>query len=92
MEIEVWETEDPILIVLGTHDLELAYSHAKKFYEDAVGEVPEDLKEEIGSSLDSGSGLWVNPEVAYLEEERWPDFMMSTEPLEGWVPFISVLW
>jgi len=90
--ITAWETEDAVLVVFGTHFIHKAIAAARKFYDETIGERPDDLSEELHASLTNGGKQWAHPAVLEIEEERWPDSMKSVTPVEGWVPFLVVTW
>lgn len=93
--VQVWETEDAILVVFGTHKIGPAHEAAKKFYTENVGEVPEGLYEELSDAALRGDGWghrWADPAVLNLDEQAWPESMVSAVPVKGWTPFLVVMW
>jgi len=90
-DIEVWETEYAVLVVWGTHDVWQAYVKSREFYLYVVEEEPEGLFNELFLSKVLGYGqYWGDPEL--LDEESWTLDKYSTEPVDGWVPYLVVNW
>lgn len=91
-KIEVWETEDAMLVVWGTHDPHRAYGAALDWYTEN-SEVPHGLASMILDVTVTGFGEnWANPGVRDLEEAAWPSKMWSRTPVEGWTPYLVVCW
>lgn len=91
-DIEVWETENAVLVIWGTHKAIAAYDAARSFYmEDS--EVPSGLLAEILSTVSSDRGLiYADPAVLDLEDEVWPKHFTSLYPIAGWVPVMIICW
>ena len=90
--IQAWETGDAVLVVFGTQHINEALVAARKFYTENVGEVPEGLGSELVSAFLHGGRRWGKPGILEVEDERWPDGMVSKVPVDGWTPFLVVAW
>lgn len=91
-KIQVWETEDAMLVIFGTHDPHAAYGAAVDWYE-ANSEVPDGLAAEIFNVIVTEDGLyWADLAVLDVEEVAWPKEMTSVVPVEGWTPYMVVCW
>lgn len=63
-KIQVWETEDAMLAIWGTHDPNAVYGAAVGWYE-ANSEVPDDLAAEIFNVCVTSDGVyWGRPSLA----------------------------
>lgn len=84
--IEVWETETPDLVIVGTTDRAAAERAALKYYTEVVEDVPEDLHEAVqGAKLE-----WINRTHPGYEEEIWPDDVTSDVERPGDSP--ALIW
>ena len=84
--VEVWETESPDLVIVGTTDRAAAEIAAQKFYTEVVGEVPDDLHEAVqGARLE-----WVNRGHGDYDSETWPDDVHSEVERPGDSP--ALIW
>ena len=94
--VEVWETEDAVLVAWGTHSPGRAYASAAKFYAETNGpnDIPEGILEEFILCITTGQGrYWGSPKLRGIEDETpWPREFISLEPVEGWVPYLVVNW
>lgn len=85
---QVWETEDAVLIIMGTHDSKEALQLAKEYYAD--NEI-----DDYDASLEQFEAVakkkWINRHSSEYESEHWADEIISTEEKEGWTPYISVV-
>ena len=89
LEIEVWETEYPLLLIWGTHDLRMARRGARKYYTETVHEIPEGLDTELFEA----KLFWGDPSLRDMEvEEPWPSEKLSNVPAKGWIPFMAIDW
>lgn len=86
-EIQVWETEDPTLVVWGTHDIDEILVAAKKFYTEMYELVLEVDAEEL---QEGGFYYWGDPNLP--DEEEWPKDSYSDEETEGRIPFFLYNW
>lgn len=86
-DIQVWETEDALLVIWGTHDANVAYGVSVDWYE-ANSEVPDDMAVQL---LDVRA-YWANPAVLDIDESPWPEHMLSRTPVDGWTPYMLAEW
>lgn len=91
-KIRVWETEDAVLVIWGTHDPNASYGAAVDWYE-ANSEVPDGLAAEIFNAAVTGSGeYWGDPALLDNDETEWPVDKISSNPVKGWTPYVAVSW
>lgn len=91
--VTVWETEDPVLMVWGTHNAAVAYCAATEYYQQ-VSELPDGLAVAIAEACSNGAGLWwADPAVLNIGDERaWPQELISKTPVKDWTPYMVVEW
>jgi len=90
--IQAWETKDGLAMVWGTHDAKVATSAYNTYLADDTGllhweewAVPE--REWVESPVAWGDPELLSPEMA---DYPWPEAMQSSEPVQGWIPFLVV--
>lgn len=84
--VEVWETESPDLVIVGTVDRAAAERAALKYYTEVVEEVPDDLHVAVqGAKLE-----WINRAHPGYEDEIWPDGVLSDVERPGDSP--ALIW
>ena len=86
--IEAWETDEPTLVVAGTHDPGIAYKVAHRMHEDLVGDVPENLKD----ALVEAEPYWFNRDHPEYDAEIWPEGVSSPTEREGDTPALRYGW
>lgn len=86
--VEVWETESPDLVIVGTTDRAAAKRAALRYYTDFVEEVPDELHEAVqGATL-----KWINRNHPGYEDEIWPDDVASDIERPGDSPALIWTW
>lgn len=86
--IEVWETEDPTLMIVGTHDSAVAVKVAMRMYADLCGEVPDGLP----VAIQDAEQFWINRDHPAYDSEHWPDGVTSPEERDGDTPALRYWW
>lgn len=88
---QAWEDENAITYAWNTHDPELA----RKLHEDWLRTNGFDpFSEEFSATSgfwENAMQRWADPELAGPDIERWPAEAISTEPRDGWVPYLVKL-
>lgn len=86
--IQVWGTEWSTLCIAGTTDRTEAERAATRFYEEAVGEVPDGLH----AAVQDATLGWVNRNHPDYDAERWPDDVGSEIERPGDSPLLVCDW
>lgn len=86
--IEVWETENPDLVIVGTADRDAAERAALRYYTDFVEDVPDYLHE----AVQEARLVWINREHPSYEDEDWPDDLQSDVERPGDSPALIWTW
>lgn len=83
-ETEAWDTEMGDIVVWGTHDPIVAKNAYVEFARRNDAEIDEDFLELDFSYADK---FWGAPHLRDQEVE-WEPQSFSTEPVEGWIPYL----
>lgn len=86
--IEVWETESPDLVIVGTAVRAAAESAALRYYTDFVEDVPDSLHE----AVQDAALTWINRDHPGYEDEIWPDDVKSDVERPGDSPALIWTW
>lgn len=83
MKLVVWETDNAVVTVLGTHDEDTALNAAMEYYIKKVGLRFEEVKD---LDFDNPRKLWFDPVVLSLEFEVIPKMFISDTHQTAWIP------
>jgi hypothetical protein len=89
VKIQAWETEEPTIVVWGTHDPGTAADAANEWYRQNIGDP---VEEELLLTPEDFAGddlkHWGRPDCP--EHETWTADMFGRVPVEGFVPYLAL--